>query len=209
MKKLIAISAAVLLMIPVLTGCKKDKEKDNGNAIKNKVWVGTFNAAGKPEQYYSVRFNADSTLLFSSFSADYQGNWKLTGKQLTINAVVSATATISDDNKLADITNLIDITELKSGALNDRYDLKLDNTTWQGTLSGSPGELVFSFKPGLMVEARYGVTVLYNGPYERVDAGIRFVDNDGPGFGVIMPDGNEIKGRYVGNIQTSWQVVKQ
>jgi hypothetical protein len=59
-----------------------------------------------------------------------------------------------------------------------------------------------------MVKVTLGGQTPYNGNYVRAGAGIRFGAN-GVGFGVIMPNGSEIKGRYIGATIETWQVTKQ
>lgn len=209
MKKLFFISLLWVLIIPVFISCKKDKEKDYAAAIKDKVWVGTFNYPGRTEQYYCIQFKADGTLRWSEYYEDYPGTWVINGQQLRISSGIKVVATISDDNKLNNIIN--DSTadpKLNTGELNNNSGIALDNTVWKGSLSGTTPELVFSFSAGSMVKVTLGIQNLYNGSYTRAGAGIRFGAGE-PGFGVIMPNGTEIKGRYVGFTITPWKVTKQ
>lgn len=207
MKKLFTTSVLLLLTIAFLSGCKKDKGTDYAAAIKDKVWVGIFNYKTAPDQFYSIHFKADGSLVFSEFRGDYNGTWKMDGKQLSITIGAKVSANISEDNKLIDIVNDANNDwELKTGELNSNPDIALVGTTWKGLRVAD--EVIFSFKPGSMVDATRANNSMYSGDYTRTGAGVRFGGGSGY-FYVIMPNGKEMKGGYSGMGWEAWVMTKQ
>src|SRR6266542_4422176 len=103
------ISTILLTLTMVMDSCiKSDTPKDYAVSIKDKTWWGTITYTGKTTEYYSVHFDADSSLLWSQLSGDYAGKWRIANRQLTmtftgINDVIKAD--ITDDDKLENISD--------------------------------------------------------------------------------------------------------
>ncbi len=96
------VFSALLLFaaISLLNGCKKDGDKDHASAIKDKTWIGTFNYRGETEQYYSIDFKADGTLMFNQATGDFPGTWAINGSQLSIFIGSEIKTTITGDNMI-------------------------------------------------------------------------------------------------------------
>ena len=210
MKKHISIIPITLIIFSILISCKKsDTPKDYGASIKDKKWWGTFSNAGENIQYYSVHFNADSSLLWSQLSGDYAGKWTLEGNKLTLNftaLAVKITAEISDDNKLLNIvTNSPN--KVYTGKLNENTDNLLDNTVWKQT-SNSPSLIQLSFYSGEKVELKIGPITYARNPYTRSSSGfIRFSNIEYLFFGVFT-SANELSGSY-NDAGHFWQAIRQ
>ena len=197
MKKYISIIPITLVIFTILISCKKsDTPKDYGASIKDKKWWGTFSNAGENIQYYSVHFNADSSLVWSQLSGDYNGQWSLNGNKLTLNFAtlnVKITAEISDDNTLLNITTNSP-NKVYTGKLNENTDNLLDNTVWK-QINNSPSAIQLSFFSGEKVELKIG-PVTYANPYTRSSSGfIRFSNIEYIFFGVFTSD-KELSGSY-------------
>src|SRR4051812_24254876 len=83
MKNNTSMFLVLLLTALVLISCKKDnKTEDLTASFAEKTWSGAMTYTGQDAEYYSVHFNNDNTLLWSEFSGDYTGIWKLTDRQL-------------------------------------------------------------------------------------------------------------------------------
>lgn len=193
------------LLIVAFAGCKKEGVKDYASAIVDKVWVGTFNYMNNATEYYSIHFKADSSFIFSDQSANWNGTWGINDNQLIIKLAGEIRVKISNDNKFVDIINKpTNDWELKTGELNDKFNESIDETQWKGTIGGD--ELVITFMPGSVIGVARNNVVINYGIYTRNDAGIRL---DGwPSFGVIMPDGKQIKGGKAGSGEGPWSVTK-
>jgi hypothetical protein len=219
MKKYIGILLVSLIIIFFLASCKKDNTttaKDYGALVKAKIWTGEFTYTGQPTGYYSVQFNADSTSIWSELGGPYTGGkWSLSGKQLTIiqNSTLQSKGDISDDNKLINITNSNAFMTLNSGQLNTYGDMILDGQTWRGTVTNGAGittNTTLAFNAGLKLNFSLGLTTSMGLSYERVGASVRFTSSGITYFGVIMPNGTDIKGQTHGGADKyNWQITKQ
>jgi hypothetical protein len=218
MKKHLEIITALLFFAGILFSCKKvNTPKDYTASIKDKTWWGVMTYTSQVFQYYSVHFNADNTLKWSQLSGDYDGQWIINGKQLTITFSVSGVeikADISDDDKLMNIADNTTSYIINSGELIANPNLPLDNTVWKGSISdnsgGTSSALQMSFMPGLKIGLKVG-NGMY-GPYSYTrspsDAIIRFQAGVGyPYFGVVT-SGGEMKGSYY-SFNHPWQIIKQ
>ena len=212
MKKYISIISVTLMVMSITFGCKKDNEpKDYGAFIKDKSWWGTFSNAGENNQYYSVHFNADSSLLWSQLSGDYAGKWTLEGNKLTLNftaLAVKITAEISDDNKLLNIaTNSPN--KVYTGKLNENTINLLDNTVWKDANNSSSSAVQLSFFSGEKVETRLGPAIFATNPYTSSSSGfIRFTPAFNFKFFGVFTSDNELNGSY-NDAEHSWQAIKQ
>ncbi len=164
MKKLISKILAVLLITVITTGCKKNAEpKDYSQSIKDKTWWGTLNYTGQSDQFYSVQFNADNSLLWNQMSGETPGHWVLDGKTLKITFSgnsVEIKAGISDDNKLINISDNTGNSEIKSGELIVNSGVPLDNSNWIGTGAGG---VQIAFEPAYKFKLFIGASPY--GPY--------------------------------------------
>ncbi|MDN5284530.1 MAG: hypothetical protein JWR38_804 [Mucilaginibacter sp.] len=215
MKKFILLTIG---LATVFAGCKKSKdvgpqpEKDYGAVIKDKTWTGEFTYAGQPKGYYSVQFNADNTSVWSEAGGNYTGGtWALNGKQLSIiqTAFIQSKGDISDDNQLINISNTSASLTLNSGQLNTNANMVLDNTLWKGTIADATNVLTpisFAFASGLKLTVTSSAGVIIK-VYERGGASVRFKDPGVTSFGVITPDGKQIRG--VSSNHAQWQLTKQ
>jgi hypothetical protein len=211
MKKIISIIPVILIVMSILLSCKKSDSPINYvSTIKDKTWWGTFSNAGENNQYYSVHFNADNSLLWSQLSGDYAGLWILDGNKLTMNfttLAIKITAEISDDNTLLNITTNSP-NKVYTGKLNNNTDNLLDNTVWKET-NNSPSAVQLSFFSGLKVEAKIGPSTYATNAYIRSSSGfIRFTTTvNYKFFGVFISD-IELRGSY-NDSGHSWQIIKQ
>ena len=211
MKKYISIISVTLMVMSITFGCKKDNEpKDYGAFIKDKSWWGTFSNAGENNQYYSVHFNADNSLLWSQLSGDYAGKWTLEGNKLTLNftaLAVKITAEISDDNMLLNIsTNSPN--KVYTGKLNENTNNLLDNTVWKEAIN-KPSAIQLSFFSSLKVEAKMGSITYVKIPYTRSSSGfIRFTPAFNFKFFGVFTSDNELNGSY-NDAEHPWQAIKQ
>jgi hypothetical protein len=174
MKKYLTILLATILSTVILFSCKKSNSaapKDYAASVKNKTWWGSFNYTRDTTQYYSVHFNTDNTFLWSQLSGDYIGKWSVNDKALTMSFDASTAiikATITDDDKLAGITDNTSLYEIKSGQLIENPSIPLDNTVWTGWVypvisTGTLTPIKLSFLPGnAIVILKAGVSF---GPY--------------------------------------------
>lgn len=215
MKKHLAKLVITIVVSIILVNCKKgNNPKDYAASILNKTWWGVLTYTGQTEQYYSVHFNADKTLLWSQLSGDYAGQWDVSGKQLTIilTGGVQITADISDDDKLNGIQDNTAAYEINNGQLLTNPNLNLDNTIWKGTyFNGSTQQpLQYSFSSGSGITITFGSFPQQVHVYTRVPSGgaIRF--NQGgsyPFFGVLtsptLMKGSEQDYRF------AWIAIKQ
>ena len=212
MKKYVNILLVALLCTGIIGGCKKDSPaKDYAASIKDKTWWGQFFYTGKPVEYYAIHFSGDSSLTWSEFSTDYPGKWVLDGNKLMISldgAASTFKATVSDENKLADIINTQanGYNMISSEALANPANTPLDNTIWKGTaVSGSLIiALQLSFKPGLNVETKSGSNFPSTHTYIMQSGVIRV----GPNLFGVMTSATEMKGS-VDKPAYLWQATKQ
>lgn len=221
MKKYLNLFPVLLLINFFLPGCKKDTNtiKDYGALVKGKIWTGEFTYTGQPTGYYSAQFNADSTISWADLAGSLSGGkWSLHGKQLTLNltASIQCKGDLSDDNQLINITNSNAVLSLNSGQLNPYGGMVLDGHKWKGSVRNYSGtksiNISITFNPALKIEVDGGPfpAMLINQPYERLGASIRFTNSGITFFGVISPNGTEIKGQtYGGTDKYNWQITKQ
>jgi hypothetical protein len=226
MKKYLSILLVTLLSTAILSSCKKSNTaatKDYAASIKNKTWWGSLNYPLDTTQYYSVHFNADNTLLWSQLSGDYTGKWAINVNVLTITFDLNSAvirATITDDDKLKDITHTINTWEIQSGQLIPNPLIPLDNTVWNGWVyppatGGILTPIKLSFLPGsAIVILRAGISY---GPYAYTRSASGTVIKTtrtiissyytGPFFCVIT-SASEMKGSDAGP-PFRWNVTKQ
>jgi hypothetical protein len=221
MKKIKTFILVVVTVTGILSGCKKssnpnkEEPKDYSTSIKDKTWWGALTYTGQTAEYYCVHFNADHTLLWSQLAGDYDGQWDVSGEQLTIILTapgVQITADISDDNKLSNFKdNTLDY-EVNSADLLTNPDLALDNTTWKGTyFNGSSQQpLQFSFSPGSGITITFGSYPAETHVYTRSPSGAAIRFNHGgvyPFFGILtsstLMKGSEQDSRF------PWLAIKQ
>src|SRR6478609_9589040 len=138
MKHTITLSL-LFLAVTILISCKKADvstpasptpvSRDYSTSIKDKSWWGEITYTGKTAEYYSVYFKADGTLIWSQFSGDYAGHWVIKEKELTMTFdanTVAIRATITDDDKLSNISDNTNSYEVNSGALLSNPYVNLD-----------------------------------------------------------------------------------
>src|SRR5438270_6038822 len=105
MKKYLMPVYFLLLVAAMVASCKKSDtspQKDFAASINDKTWWGTMSYAGLNTSYYSIHFNASGSLVWSEMSGDYQGNWVIEGRHLTItltSIVRQIKADLSNDDK--------------------------------------------------------------------------------------------------------------
>ena len=226
--KLIITLSLLFIAVNILVSCKKTDaptpvspapvSRDYSASIKDKSWLGEITYTGKTPEYYSVYFKADGTLLWSQFSGDYPGHWAIKDKELTMTFdgnTVAIKATITDDDKLSNISDNTNSYEVNNGALLSNPNITLDNTTRVGVLSPLPIQMIFM--PGAKVEVQLaGVVSSNQAIYTRTAAGatLRFtayylvLGTSINFFGVITPTG-EIRGTASGpNGDTPWYLLK-
>src|SRR5664279_1997353 len=91
MKKQFRLLMTTLLVIFLISGCKKSSTPDNSKnystAIVDKTWWGTFTYKGQTEEYYSMHFNADSSFDWDQLLGSFKGHWSLAGNKLTLTFV--------------------------------------------------------------------------------------------------------------------------
>ena len=222
MKKYLSIMLVIVLYTSLSLSCKKSNAKDYTASIRDKTWWGVFTYTGKDPEYYSVRFNADNTFLWSQFSGDYSGQWVVNGKDLTMTFDISKAAikaTISDDDKLLNITDNTGNAVINTCELITNPNMPLDNTVWKGKMvTGLPYIIEMSFRPPLKLDLQSGSSSGYsytNNTYIRSPSGaviraeIKPVSN-GPNtrfFGVII-SATEMMGSDK-NASNQWKATKQ
>ena len=221
MKKYLNLFPLLLLINFFLPGCKKESNtlKDYGALVKGKIWTGEITYTGQPTGYYSAQFNADSTISWTELGGPFSGGkWSMQGKQLILNltATIQCKGDLSDDNKLINITNSNAVLTLNSGQLNSNGAMVLEGHTWKGSVTNYSGtktiNISMTFNPGLKMEVDGGPfpAMLINQPYERLGASVRFTNSGITFFGVIQPNGTEIKGQtYGGADKYNWKITKQ
>jgi hypothetical protein len=203
--------ALLLVLTIVLSGCNKNSTpKDYAASIKDKTWWGTLTNTGQPKEYYSVHFNADSTLEWSQLAGDYPGKWSVNGKQLTMTFPtlnVEIKADISDDNKLVNFTDNNIYSSVNSGELVTNPTISFNSTVWKGTvtINGNETLLQLSFAPVSSVDIKIG-NVVYPHSYKRSASGGAF--KNGKGFFGVITGENEMKGSDT-NANRPWQATKQ
>jgi hypothetical protein len=214
MKKFVPIICIALLTTAALVSFKNNSTpvpKNYAASIKDKTWWGLFTYTGKTAEYYSVRFNADNTLLWNQLSGEYAGQWALKGKQLTITfsvsgVVMKADISSSDDN-LVNITDNTAAYEINTGELIAKPNIPLDNTAWLGIVSfPATKPIKLDFKRGNKVTINTENSPIKTYTYTRnpSDAAIRI----GTGFFGIIVSGSKMKG-HVDSPGFTWQATKQ
>jgi hypothetical protein len=206
MKKKYGTLVATLLSIFLLAGCKKSSSPDNNtsrdyaSSVINKTWWGTLADKDQSDEYYSVHFNTDNTLVWEQLSGTYNGFWALEGRQLTITFEVNdvkITADIGDDNKLSHFSDNTDFSEIKTGQLINIPDIPLENTIWEGTEKNKSLSYLVRFE----FDAKKQMTTTFNGlphvitSYSRSSSGdvVRSLIEGANIFLVIVSD-HEMKG---------------
>ena len=205
-----------LTIVTILLSCKKSNSpKDYSASIKDKTWWGTLTNTGETVQYYSVHFNSNKTLLWSQLAGDYDGQWDVSGKQLTMilgSSGVQITATISENNTLTAITDNTGASEVNSGELLANPNLTLDNTTWKGTyFNGSTQQpLLFSFSSGSNITIKFGNFPTNVHVYTRTPSGgaIRFDPTSPYPFFGVLTSSTLLKGSEQ-DYRFSWTAIKQ
>jgi hypothetical protein len=207
MKKYLKQTLAAALLTGILFSCKKESTavtKDYSASVKDKTWWGQLTYTAKTQEYYSVHFNADNTLLWSQLSGDYAGKWVVKDNILTMTFDVNIAdikATISDDNKLTSITDNTGYYEINTGEMSTNETIQLDNTLWKGPINLVASKtLQLIFKPGFTVEPKHDNITVGTGSYSyKIPAGngsIRVTINTGYVFAVITAN-NEMKGSWL------------
>jgi hypothetical protein len=208
MKKYLELTLVTLLLTGVLFSCKKENTsvpaKDYSASIKDKTWWGQLTYTAKTQEYYSVHFNADNTLLWSQLSGDYAGKWVVKDNILTMTFDANTAyikATITDDNKLTNITDNTGYYEINTGEISTNELMQLDDTLWQGPIElGTQKTLQLRFRPGLAVEPKHDNITVGGGSYSyKILAGngcIRITVNTGFVFAVVGAS-NEMKGSWL------------
>lgn len=207
---------ALLLVTGTFSSCKKEAAapKDYSLSIKDKTWWGMLTNAGETAQAYSVRFNAENTLVWSQLSGDYPGRWSVEKNKLTLTFTspnVTVTADITDDNNLANITTNT-ANKVNSGELVADPNISLDNTVWTGSVNNPLQTMQLNFLPNLKVQRKIGI-VTYNpiaytrspsGGFIRIDLGSGIA----PYIIGVIASRSEMNG--IAFIPaTSWQLIKQ
>lgn len=202
MKKYIKFCVVTILLVINMAACKKENDlKDYISSINEKTWWGELTYTGKTPEVYSVHFNADKTLIWSQFSGDYTGHWIINENELTLTfdaSTAEVKATITQDDKLATISDNTNSYEINNGNLIKVSNINLDNTEWIGKLSISTGtyhDYKINFFPGSkIVVDEQGVTYT-NNSYSRTPSGavIRTKFQSGSGaylnfFGIIVSE---------------------
>jgi hypothetical protein len=222
MKKYLRIILVIIFYTALVISCKKDSAKNYTAAVAEKTWWGVFTYTGKDAEYYSVHFNANNTLVWSQFSGDNTGKWVVNGNELTMTFDISKAeikATISDDNKLLNITDKTGNSVINTCEPIANPNIPLDNTEWKGKMvTGLPYIIEMSFRPPLKLDLQSGSSSGYsytNNTYIRSPSGpviraeIKPVSN-GPNtrfFGVII-SATEMMGSDK-NASNQWKATKQ
>lgn len=208
MKKYFKISLVTILLTSILSNCKKESTavpaKDYTASIKDKTWWGQLTYTAKTQEYYSVHFNADNTLLWSQLSGDYAGKWVVKDNILTMTFDANTAdikATITDDNKLSNITDNTGYYEINTGEISTNQLIQLDDTMWQGPIIlGEQKILQLQFRPGFAVEPKHDNITVGVGSYSyKILAGngcIRITINTGFTFAVVTAS-SEMKGSWL------------
>jgi hypothetical protein len=215
MKKFTEIILVSLFLIAVVTSCKKES-KDYSASIKDKTWWGTMSYNGLKIAYYTVHFKADGSLVWSELTGDYQGNWTMDGKHLTISlagVVRDFKADLSKDDKLLNIVMGVSANyAVISGELIPNPFLpSLDNTVWNGSYSlgtgiGMTSAMQINFMPGSKLQMKIGGALLSAMIYTRSASGVAIRTVYGF-FGIVISS-TEIKGTDDNVNYYGWQVSK-
>jgi hypothetical protein len=216
MQKYISILSALILMMGLITGCKKNNSDDNvdySDSVNDKTWGGTMTYTGKTPEYYSVHFNPDKTLTWAQYTGDKTGHWTLKGKKITISfdtITEQIVADISQNNILQNFNDNTSDYEINSSAMIANPNIPLENTVWAGSESNTAATVIqaiqLSFKPGNKVEVKIGNLVFGTVSYFR-SAGGSAIHLTGGFFGVMF-SGTEMKG-CDGGPGFIWQAIKQ
>ncbi|HEY5464972.1 MAG TPA: hypothetical protein VIJ95_17045 [Hanamia sp.] len=221
MSKILRYIPLIFMIILLFPGCKKapTPAKNYSALVTGKIWTGEFTYTGQPIGYYSIQFNGDSSTVWSDLGGPFSGGkWSLNGKQLILNLTssIECKGDISDDNTLTNITNSNAFLTLNSGQLNTCGDMVLDGQKWKGSVTNYQGTITtnisITFKPGLKIDIDGGPfpAMIINLPYQRLGASIRFTNSGITFFGVIRPEGTNIKGQTNGGADKyNWQITKQ
>jgi hypothetical protein len=214
MKKYTAIIILVsLFSISVITSCKKDS-KDYSASVKDKTWWGTMSYAGSKMAYYTIHFNASGSLVWSEQLGDYQGNWVLDGKHLTISLtsiVREIKADLSKDDKLVNIVMVSgnNYTVVSGDLIPNPLLSSLDNTVWNGSYSTGTGigmttTMQITFMPGNSLQMKIGGTLLGARIYTRSGSGVAI--RTAYGFFGMVISSTQIKGTDGGFYYYPWEV---
>jgi hypothetical protein len=219
MKKHFRIAMIILGVIMISSGCKKDNNSSSNNAsaasINGKTWWGLFTYVGDTTEYYSVHFNADSSLTWNQTLGEYTGKWSLNSNHLKMdfgpNSIV-ITADIIGGNTLSNIkSNNSSIINSGQLLLNPSQQ-SLDGTVWKGVYSdkiGSTYNFEMDFKSGSKVDIGFDGSAATTYSYTRSASGVTVRTFNGDSrlwFGVIMSD-TKMEGSE--RPENKWEVTKQ
>jgi hypothetical protein len=215
MKKYTEIILVSLFSISLLTSCKKDS-RDYSESVKDKTWWGTMSYNGSKTAYYTVHFNADGSLVWSEVSGDYQGNWAMDGKHLTISVtgiLREFKTDISKDDKLENIAMVSagNYAIVGGELIAHPFLSTLDNTVWNGSYSvgtgiGMTSTMQISFMPGTKLQMKLGGTLLAANIYTRSASGMALRTVYGF-FGIVISS-TEMKGTDSNVNYYGWDVSK-
>jgi hypothetical protein len=218
MKKFVSVLVIIAWSCIIFTSCKKSNDSsNNGNtssAVSDKTWWGMFTYPGDTTEYYSVHFNADSTMLWNQMLGEYGGKWTLSGNHLSMNFTngVIITADITGGNKLSAFkvnnTSIINSGEL----LASPYTQSLDGTKWRGAFYdkiGSDYPMGMEFKSGNQVDITIDGMATETFSYVRSGSGVTIRAKNGSEvwFGLLMSD-TTINGT-VDKAENKWVMTKQ
>jgi hypothetical protein len=218
MKKYSSIVKVALISIALLVSCKKNintAPKDYAASVREKTWSGEITYNGDSVQYYTVRFNADNSLLWSQLSGDYPGNWGLNDKQLTMTFAGSSAVIrgeITDDGKLSNISvSNTNAYKVNSAVLVLNPNIPLEGTVWKGAgfFAVATYPLEISFLPGNKAELKINNFTHPLKTYTRSPSGtgIRISGGGTKLFAAII-SGTEMNGSS-GSSDNPWKTIKK
>lgn len=175
-----------LLVITSVTACKKDDDpppsKDYKPLFTNTVWTGQYAVAAQQPEPYSIGFTGSNAITLHVHGGDFPGSYTLEKNSITFsfaNVIISGTtgnavkisATIQDDDHLADFKNVTNHPwNMINSTRNREWQQDIDNTTWTGQTDGVySGGYSLSFRPMTKV---FIAGAAHN--YDRKAGSIRF-----------------------------------
>lgn len=113
-------------------------ETPKDTIVTGATWFGGMILPGNGGEYYAVHFNADSTLIWSELSGDYDGTWSLSNKRITIDLPihnVKIAADVSDGHTFNNITCDNPGFAVFACERMQNEEVQVSGTSWQGHIS--------------------------------------------------------------------------
>lgn len=155
------------MLVISITACKKNDDppsKDYTPLFRNTVWTGQYTVAPTQPEPYSIEFTASNAITLHVHGGDFPGSYTLEKNSITFSfasVIISGTtgnavkisATIQDDNHLADFKNITGHQwSMINSTRNNEWQQDIDNTNWSGQTDGTYGAgYSLSFKPSTKV----------------------------------------------------------